>query len=78
MTPEIKDFKTWEEAQRWLARHGWGLGLIEEQKVLWDAANTLAPLTIKTEPVAINVEPEVVVKPAVKAAPAKPVAKATE
>jgi hypothetical protein len=39
MTPEIKDYATWEEAQRWLARHGWGLGLIEEQKVLWDAAN---------------------------------------
>lgn len=67
MTPEIKDFKTWEEAQRWLARHGWGLGLIEEQKVLWDAAN---PPT--------KIEPEVVVKTAVKAAPVKPVAKATE
>jgi hypothetical protein len=65
MTPEIKDFTIWEEAQRWLARHGWGLGLIEEQKVLWDAANP-----------PVKVEPEAAPKPAVKAA--KPVAKATE
>ena len=43
MTPEIQDFKTWEEAQRWLARHGWGLGLIEQQKILWDEA---APKTV--------------------------------
>jgi hypothetical protein len=77
MTPEIKNCATWEEAHRWLARHGWGLGLIEEQKVLWDAANTLAPLKIKSEPVAINVEPEAASKPAVKTA-VKPVAKATE
>ena len=78
MTPEIKNCATWEEAHRWLARHGWGLGLIEEQKVLWDAANPLAPLKIKSEPVAINVESEIVAKPAVKATPAKPVAKAAE
>lgn len=66
MTPEIKDFTIWEEAQRWLARHGWGLGLIEEQKVLWDAANPQ-----------VKVEPEVTTKPAAKAA-VKPVAKAIE
>ena len=66
MTPEIKDFKLWEEAQRWLARHGWGMGLIEEQKVLWDTANPPP-----------KVEPEAISKPAIKAA-VKPVAKATE
>lgn len=66
MTPEIKDFKTWEEAQRWLARHGWGLGLIEEQKVLWDAANPPP-----------RAEPEVTHKPVVRTA-VKSVAKATE
>lgn len=67
MTPEIKDCATWEEAHRWLARHGWGLGLIEEQKALWDAAN----------PPPAKVEPEATPKPVVKAA-VKPVAKATE
>jgi hypothetical protein len=66
MTPEIKDYATWEEAQRWLAKHGWGLGLIEEQKILWDAAN---PPPI--------VELEVTHKPVVRTA-VKSVAKATE
>ena len=67
MTPEIKDCPTWEEAYRWLAKHGWGLGLIAEQKVLWDAANTTPA----------KAEPEATPKPAVKTA-TKPVAKATE
>jgi hypothetical protein len=59
MTPEIKDFTTWTEAERWLARHGWGLGLIEQQKELWDAnlaaktAESVAKVTAKvTEPAA--------------------------
>lgn len=63
MTPEIQDFKTWEEAQVWLARHGWGLGLIEQQKVLWDEANA---------PAKIEAAPKTVAKTV------KPVAKATE
>lgn len=41
MTPEIKDFKTWAEAELWLARHGWGTALIEQQKELWEAANAV-------------------------------------
>jgi hypothetical protein len=40
MIPEIKEMKTWDEAARWLAKHGWGLALIEEQKAEWDKANT--------------------------------------
>jgi hypothetical protein len=40
MIPEIKDMKTWDEAEKWLMKHGWGLGLITEQKILWDAAHT--------------------------------------
>ena len=63
MTPEIKDYATWEEAYRWLARHGWGLGLIEEQKVLWDIANpppkveTTVKSAIKTtKPVVVTTE----------------------
>lgn len=51
MTPEIKDFTTWAEAERWLARHGWGLGLIEQQKEYWDAAKA-AEATAKTTKVA--------------------------
>lgn len=65
MTPEIQDFKTWEEAHVWLARHGWGLGLIEQQKVLWDEANVPA-----------KVEPEAAPKTVAKTV--KSVAKATE
>ena len=67
MTPEIKDCATWEEAYRWLARHGWGLGLIEEQKALWDAANPPVKTATKTE---------VTAKPAVKAV--KPAVAVTE
>ena len=66
MTPEIKDLPTWEEAYRWLAKHGWGLGLIEEQKALWDTANQPSKVETQATP-----------KPAVKTA-VKPVAKATE
>lgn len=62
MTPEIKDLKTWKEAERWLARHGFGIAQIEEQKELWDAAQEKSAEPVKTA------EP---VKPAepVKAAP---------
>ncbi len=37
MVPEIKDFKTWEEAEIWLARHGYGLGQIDLIKAEWKA-----------------------------------------
>lgn len=49
MTPEIKDFTTWAEAAHWLARHGWGSALIEQQKELWDAdkAAIAKPATAK-------------------------------
>lgn len=67
MTPEIKNCATWEEAHRWLARHGWGLGLIGEQKVLWDTANP---------PPKVEVKAETTVKPAIKAT--KPVAPTAE
>lgn len=44
MTPEIKNFKTWAQAELWLAKHGWGTALIEQQKALWDVEKaTLAP-----------------------------------
>lgn len=49
MTPEIKDMKSWDEAARWLAKHGWGIAQIEEQKLEWDAANTPTP-SVKATP----------------------------
>lgn len=36
LTEEIKDFTNWADAEEWLARHGWGSALIEEQKLLWN------------------------------------------
>lgn len=36
LTQEIKELTTWKEAADWLATHGWGSGLIEEQKLLWE------------------------------------------
>lgn len=36
LTQEIKELTNWDEAAAWLATHGWGLGLIEEQKLLWE------------------------------------------
>ena len=35
--PAIKDMETWEEAEKWLERHGYGPGLIAQQKELWSA-----------------------------------------
>jgi hypothetical protein len=52
MTPEIKDFTTWPEAARWLAKHGWGLGLIEQQKELWEAEKTPATTKAAVKPAA--------------------------
>lgn len=42
MTPEIKTMKTWAEAERWLAKHGWGIEQIREQKELWDKTHSTA------------------------------------
>jgi hypothetical protein len=47
LTSEIKDMKTWDEASKWLERHGWGPGLIDEQKIVWDAAK--APKSVEKE-----------------------------
>lgn len=66
MTPEIKDMKTWDEAARWLAKHGWGIAQIEEQKLEWEKANTPKPTT-KTTPA-----PKTVVTPKPTSTPEKP------
>ena len=65
MTPEIKNMKTWDEAFRWLAKHGWGLALIEEQKIEWDKANPPTP-----EPKTVEVVKQKTTTPATKTTPA--------
>ena len=42
MDNAIKDMKTWDEANTWLSRHGYGIEQIRMQKELWDAANASA------------------------------------
>lgn len=64
MTPEIKDMKTWAEAERWLAKHGWGMSQIAQQKELWEKESNPAVQTQKPEkPVVQTQKPE---KPAVQ------------
>ena len=48
LATEIKDMKSWDEAEYWLSTHGWGTGLIAQQKEAWDAAATPIPV-IKTQ-----------------------------
>lgn len=32
-----KQFPTWEEAKRWLSKHGWGIGSIADTETEWNA-----------------------------------------
>jgi len=60
----LNDFKTWNEAATWLARHGYGLGSIQDLKIEWDQAHTtnlINEVTISPEPV-VAVIPEPVVE----------------
>lgn len=48
---EIKDMKSWDEAEKWLSKHGWGPELIAQQKEAWDAIATPTPIaTITAKP----------------------------
>ena len=40
MDNAIKDMTSWNEASSWLAKHGYGIDQIRQQKDLWDAAST--------------------------------------
>ena len=66
LTSEIKDMKTWNEANLWLERHGWGPALIAGQKEIWDAAHTpkvtVSNPTISTTKPAATSAPKVEVK----------------
>ena len=45
---ESKDMKSWDEAEKWLSKHGWGPELLVQQKEAWDAIATPAPIAIIT------------------------------
>lgn len=47
MIKEIENMETWEAAQRWLAKHGWGIEQIREQKELWDKTHTTSTKVVK-------------------------------
>jgi len=50
MIQEIKDCKTWAEAERWLAKHGWGLELIALQKLAWDEVHAVEDVKVTSKP----------------------------
>ena len=54
LTSEIKDMKTWDEANLWLERHGWGPALIAGQKEIWDAANAPKPAAISAPKIEVK------------------------
>jgi hypothetical protein len=70
MDNAIKDMTSWNEASSWLAKHGYGIDQIRQQKDLWDAASTkqTADVAKVTAVAAKKVE---AVKPVVKSAVSK-------
>lgn len=60
MLEQLKEFTHWDDAERWLAKHGWGLGLIEQQKEAWTAATT--PVAKPIEKAKAVEKPKVAVK----------------
>jgi hypothetical protein len=63
---DLKNFSTWKEANRWLAKHGFGMAQIEEIKKEWDSlvVEKATPVTEKT-PAATTIKPTPITKPAV-------------
>ena len=56
---EIKDMKSWDEAEKWLSKHGWGPELIAQQKEAWDAIATPAPKATPAPIAVTTAKPEV-------------------
>ena len=54
LTSEIKDMKTWDEANLWLERHGWGPALIAGQKEIWDAAHAPKPAVVSAPKIEVK------------------------
>mgnify|MGYP000903145417 CR=1 FL=1 len=48
MDYNIENLETWAEAERWLSKHGYGLGQINEIKLEWEAAK--APKSVVASP----------------------------
>jgi hypothetical protein len=48
---DLKNFSTWEEASRWLAKHGFGMTQIEQIKEEWVAATTPTSISKPVEDV---------------------------
>jgi hypothetical protein len=68
---ELKDFKTWAQAEKWLAKHGYGITQIAIAKEAWESSNT----TSAEVTVAVVKEPEVVApasKTKIEVKPIKP------
>jgi hypothetical protein len=71
----LDNFKTWNEAATWLARHGYGIGSIQDLKIEWDQVHSvitelstttlIEEVTLAPEPTVIITEP-VVPEPAVE------------
>ena len=55
MDNAIKDMASWDEASRWLAKHGYGIDQINQQKALWHAS--VIPTEAETAKVKTAVDP---------------------
>ena len=67
MDTAIKDMTSWAEASSWLAKHGYGMDQIRQQKDLWDAASTAGQVASAAK---VKVATDAVAKQAVDAAKA--------
>ena len=67
MDNAIKDMTSWAEASSWLAKHGYGMDQIRQQKDLWDAASTAGQVASAAK---VKVATDAVAKQAVDAAKA--------
>ena len=77
MDNAIKDMTSWAEASSWLAKHGYGMDQIRQQKDLWDAASTAGQVAsaAKVKAAADAVAKQAATDAAKKVEAAKPVAK---
>jgi hypothetical protein len=51
MDNAIKDMTSWDEASRWLAKHGYGIDQINQQKTLWHASVVAVEVKTVVDPV---------------------------
>ena len=70
MDNAIKDMNSWAEASSWLAKHGYGMDQISQQKDLWEAASAKQTADV-AKAVADAAKKVEAVKPVVKPAVSK-------